>query len=292
MQKIILLGASGQLGTEWQLFFNNNKNLDILLLPYTSSQLDITHFEEMSYEISKQQPDIVINCAAYTKVDKAEEERERAKKINTEAVAQLAEVCKRHDIMLVHYSTDYIFAGKKEDRRQFPKGYPEDHPADPINWYGRTKWEGEEAIRVSGCRHQIIRTTWLCGRFGHSFVKTMLKYGKEHDELKVVNDQWGSPGFADEVVENNFKLIEEDAEGTYHLTSKGLTNWAEFAEAIFEYSGIDVTVKQIPSEDFPTTADRPRFSKLDTTKIEQLPGITISSWEESLKRLLTQLEKH
>lgn len=289
---ILLTGASGQLGREWQHFFSRQSNDAFLLLPYTSPQLDITHFEEVSNEIAELQPEIVINCAAYTGVDKAEQERDRSKKINADAVAHLAAQCKKHDTKLVHYSTDYIFTGARKDREQFPEGYPEDHPPDPVNWYGYTKWKGEEAIRASGCRHLIIRTTWLCGRFGKNFVKTMLKYGKERDELQVVDDQWGSPGFADEVVENNFKLIEENAEGTYHLTSGGLTNWAEFANTIFEYSGIETRVKPISSEEFPTEAKRPKFSKLSTKKVEQLPGITITSWQEGLKRLLAQLENH
>lgn len=290
--KIVLLGASGQLGREWQHYFSQKSNDSIILLPYTSKQLDITHREEVAKEISTQQPDIVINCAAYTNVDKAEQEYNKARKINADAVAGLAEVCRENGIKLIHYSTDYVFPGNEEDREKYPAGYPEDHSADPVNKYGQTKWEGEVAVRDSGCRHLIIRTTWLCGRFGNNFVKTMLKYGREREELQVVDDQWGSPGFADEVVANNFKLIEEGAEGTYHLTSKGLTNWADFAEAIFNYSGIEVTVKHIPSEEYPTEAERPKFSKLDTTKAEQVPGVTITSWREGLKSLLSQLENH
>lgn len=288
--KIILLGASGQLGREWQHFFSRMGEGQVLLLPYTSSQLDITHHKEISNEIIEQQPDIIINCAAYTNVDKAETESGKAKKVNTDAVAHLAAICQENDIKLVHYSTDYIFSGRKEDREKFPAGYPEDHPADPINKYGQTKWEGEEAIRKSDCRHLIIRTTWLCGQYGSNFVKTMLKYGRERDELQVVDDQWGSPGFADEVVENNFKLIEEEAEGTYHLTSKGLTNWADFAKTIFDYAGIEVSVKSIPSEEYPTEAERPKFSKLDTSKAEGVKGVKVSSWQDGLKRLLGQLE--
>ena len=290
--KIILLGASGQLGREWQYYFSRKAKGQVLLLPYTSSQLDITHHKEIANEIIDQQPDIIINCAAYTNVDKAETEFEEARKVNAGAVADLADICKENDIKLVHYSTDYVFPGNQEDREKFPAGYPEDYPADPINRYGQTKWEGEEAIRESGCSHLIIRTTWLCGRYGSNFVKTMLKYGRERDELQVVDDQWGSPGFADEVVENNFKLIEEEAEGTYHLTSKGLTNWADFAKTIFDYAGIEVSVKAIPSEEYPTEAERPKFSKLDTSKAEQVDGIAISSWQEGLKRLLGQLENY
>ena len=290
--KIILLGASGQLGREWQYYFSRKQDDSIILLPYTSNQLDITHRQELAKEISSQQPQIVVNCAAYTNVDGAETDYEKAKKVNTDAVADLANICKQNNAKLVHYSTDYVFPGKEEDRKKYPDGYPEDHPAEPVNRYGQTKWEGEEAIRESGCSHLIVRTTWLCGRYGSNFVKTMLKFGRERDELRVVNDQWGSPGFADEVVANTMKLVEAEAEGTFHLTSKGLTNWADFARAIFDYAGINVSVKAIPSEEYPTEAERPKFSKLDTGKAEAVPGVSITSWQEVLKRLLSQLEYH
>lgn len=286
----MLLGASGQLGREWQLLGSQLHERNILFLPYTSSQLDISRFEGVSREIAEIKPEMVINCAAYTKVDRAEKEREQARTINAEAVSHLAEQCRKQGSKLIHYSTDYVFPGKEGDRDRFPKGYPEDHPADPVNWYGQTKWEGEQAIRASGCHYLIIRTTWLCGRFGNNFVKTMLKYGRERDELQVVDDQWGSPSFADEVVKHTFKLIEEDAEGTYHLTSGGLTNWWEFAMKIFEYSDISVAVKPVSSEEFPTDAPRPKFSKLDTRRAEEEYGIKADPWEKGLKRLLKEIE--
>lgn len=290
--KIILLGASGQLGREWQRYFNLHTDDSLIVFPYTSGQLDITDHEEVVREISARQPDVVINCAAYTHVDQAELEKDKAMAINARAVENLAKVCKSNDIHLIHYSTDYVFPGKEEDRKRYPRGYPEDHQAEPVNWYGQTKWDGEEAIRASGCRHLIIRTTWLCGLYGNNFVKTMLKYGREKEELKVVNDQWGSPGYADEIVANSMNLYTADAKGTYHLTSKGLTNWAEFAEAIFDYSNIDVNVNAIPSEEYPTEAKRPKYSKLDTSKAEKVEGVEITDWREGLKRLLKQLENH
>jgi len=288
--KILLLGASGQLGKELQRFFSKQEAGDLFLVPYTSSQLDITRYEEVSKEIDRQQPDLIINCAAYTAVDKAETERAEAEAVNSDAVAHLAGECKRHDVKLLHYSTDYIFAGNREDKDRFPKGYPEDHIADPVNWYGQTKWLGEEAIRNSGCSYLIVRTSWVCGAFGSNFVKTMLRFGKERKTVDIVNDQWGSPGFADEIVANSFKLIEDNAEGTYHLASEGLITWADFGIELFKSSGIDVKVNAIPSEEYPTDARRPRFSKLDTSKAEQVPGVSITSWQEGLNRLLDQLE--
>lgn len=290
--KIVLLGASGQLGREWQHFFAQGPYDSSMVFPYTSRQLDLTHYEEVAKEVSTRQPDVVINCAAYTGVDRAEKEKDKSRAINAEAVANLARVCQENRVKLIHYSTDYVFPGRKEDRERYPEGYPEGHSTDPINWYGQTKWEGEEAIRNSGCLHLIIRTTWLCGRYGKNFVKTMLKYGQEKEELKVVDDQWGSPGFADEIVSNSMKLYKAEAEGTYHLTSKGLTNWAEFAEAIFNYSGIEVKVTRVPSEEYPTDAQRPKFSKLDTSKAENVAGVSITEWRDGLQRLLKQLQNH
>lgn len=286
--KILLLGASGQLGKEWQNVIERSKR-DIDLLTYNSSQLDITHYQGMSDELRKQQPDAVINCAAYTDVDGAEDEKKTARKVNVEAVLYLAEMSSELGFKLVHYSTDYVFAGTKDDHKNFPNGYSEDHPAKPINWYGKTKWEGEEAIRQTTDDYLVIRISWLCGKYGSNFVKTMLKLGREQDELQVVNDQWGSPTFAENVVQNSLGLMDEEVTGTYHVTSKGLINWYGFAKTIFEMSGIDVSLKPVSSEAFPTKAKRPYFSKLNTMKIEQVPGSTIQGWEEGLKSLLEQL---
>lgn len=289
--KILLLGASGQLGREWQTFFTGFDADKFVVLPYTSDQLDITHFENVEHELTEQQPDVIINCAAYTKVDKAEEEREKARLVNAKSVQNLANLCKSLNIKFVHFSTDYIFAGDTEDRKRFPEGYPEDHNADPVNWYGRTKWEGEEAIRNSGCAHLIIRASWLCGAYGNNFVTTMLRLAREHDQLDVVCDQWGSPTFTDDLVRNTFILIEENREGTYHLTSEGMISWADFAEKIFALADKQVTVNSIPSSEYPTAAARPCFSKLNTRKIKSISGIETEEWQQGLRRLLKQLNQ-
>jgi dTDP-4-dehydrorhamnose reductase len=286
--KALLPGASGQLGTEWQYALANQD--DWLLLPYTSDQLDITQAEQVKHEIEEQQPDLIINCAAYTKVDQAEEEIEKARKVNAVAVKNLAECCSRYDVKLIHFSTDYIFAGRAQDREQFPNGYPEDHRADPVNAYGLTKWEGEEAIRNSGCRHLILRVSWLCGAYGGNFVKSMLRLADEHDQLRVVDDQLGSPTFTDSLVDNTLMLIKSECEGTFHSTSGGLLSWADLAAAIFEMSGKEVEVNRIPSAEYPTPAARPFFSKLNTEKIEGVNGIEIEGWKAGLGRLLNQLD--
>lgn len=286
--KILLLGASGQLGRQWQLRLTQNPN-DIVLLPYSSSQLDITHYQELSSEIQKQQPDVVVNCAAFTDVDAAEEQKTLTRKVNVEAVLYLAELSKNLGFKLLHYSTDYVFPGSKQDRKNLPNGYTEDHPTDPINWYGRTKWEGEQAIRQTTEDHIIIRTSWLCGQFGSNFVKTMLKLGRERDKLQVVNDQWGSPSFTKNVVNNSIQLLKSGSVGTYHLTSKGMITWFDFAQAIFNMAEIDVELEAVSSDAFSTKAKRPHFSKLNTGKIEAMSGNKIINWEEGLENLLAVL---
>jgi dTDP-4-dehydrorhamnose reductase len=253
--------------------------------------LDITHFDYVEDEIRSRQPDIIINCAAYTKVDQAEDEREKAQQVNAEAVKQIAQYCRKYDVKLVHFSTDYIFAGLKEDRTRFPAGYPEDHPADPVNWYGQTKWEGEQAIRHSGCRHLILRVSWLCGLYGSNFVKTMRQLAEEHSSIDVVDDQFGSPAFADQLVKNTWLLVEKECEGTYHLSSQGIVSWADLAEAIFERINEDISIHRIPAAAYPTEAVRPFYSKLDTRKIEQIKGIQIENWKKGLYRLLDRLAK-
>lgn len=286
--KMLLLGASGQLGKEWQDFLQRSDS-DIHLFPYTSSQLDITHYRELSDELRKQQPDTVVNCAAYTDVDGAEENRKAARKVNVEAVLYLAELSNELDFKLIHYSTDYVFPGAETDHKNYPNGYSEDHPADPINWYGKTKWEGEQAIRQTTDNYLIVRLSWLCGQYGSNFVKTMLTLGRERDELQVVNDQWGSPTFAENVVRNSLKLIGAGASGTYHITSKGVITWYEFAKAIFDMSDIDVSLEPVSSDAFPTKAKRPYFSKLSTRKIENIESCQIIDWKEGLQNLLNQL---
>ncbi|MDZ7657744.1 dTDP-4-dehydrorhamnose reductase [Fodinibius sp.] len=289
MMKAILLGASGQLGREWQRIINRDYSDEIALLSYTSSDLDITHYQEVSDEFRDQKPDVVINCAAFTDVDGAEDHKKLARKVNMEAPLYLAELSQQLEFKLVHYSTDYVFPGTKLNKREFPEGYPEDHPADPVNWYGKTKWEGEQAIRQTAENHLIIRVSWLCGQFGSNFVKTMIRLAQERDELQVVNDQWGSPAFAENVVRNCLTLLENGHRGTYHITSDGLITWYDLAREIFDQASMDVEIEPVDSDAFPTKAERPYFSKLCTHKIDEISGIEIIDWKEGLRKLLNRL---
>jgi dTDP-4-dehydrorhamnose reductase len=290
LKTIIIFGASGQLGRAWQTFFDQSDEQEARIIPLSSSQVDITQIDDLKRALQAHQPDIIINCAAYTNVDSAEDEPEKARRVNAAAVKKIAELCSKHHINLVHFSTDYIFAGTKDDCKRFPNGYTENHPAQPVNLYGETKWEGEQAIRRAGCRYLIMRVSWLCGDFGNNFVKTMLRLGQRHQQIEVVGDQWGSPAFADNLVENTFILLENGCQGTYHLASKGLINWADFAAAIFEYSSQPVKVNRISAAGYSAKAPRPCFSKLNTRKIEQVEGVHIETWRTGLQRLLQQLD--
>jgi dTDP-4-dehydrorhamnose reductase len=288
--KLLILGASGQLGREWQAYLKTFKDENLIAVPYSSAELDINHYEQVKYELHEHQPDAIINCAAYTSVDKAEESRDKARQINSEAVKNIAELCRKYDIKLIHFSTDYIFAGRKKDQQLLPKGYPEGHPADPVNWYGQTKWEGEQAIRETACKYLIIRVSWLCGAFGANFVRTMLQLAENQKEVNVVDDQVGSPTYAHNLVKNTLMLIEEGREGTYHQTSRGVISWADFAEGIFELAGKQISVNRVSSDDYPTKAARPFYSKLNTEKIEQLSGIKTADWKTGLQALLKQID--
>lgn len=284
--KLLITGAGGQLGKEWVDFC---KDHCINYNSFSSNELDITHEDKVAKTIADLAPDVLINCAAYTKVDEAEENKQIALRINAESVKKLGNICNRHNVKLVHYSTDYVFSGSISDKENNPEGYKEEDSTDPVNAYGYSKLKGEEAIKDSSCEFLLLRVSWLCGQYGHNFVKTMLRLGAERDELKVVNDQFGSPTFADQVVEQTFELLQQNRTGTYHLSSDGMTTWFDFSKEIFKQKGINVNVNPVSSADFPTIAKRPFFSKLSTQKISNVDGVTILDWKAGLQRLLKQL---
>ncbi len=281
--KLLITGTSGQLGKEWVLFCEQRA---ITFEAFDSKSLDITSKELVRDICERVKPDVFINCAAYTKVDMAEDEPELSEQINSEALTHISSICSEMDIKLVHFSTDYVFAGTKNDQEKLPKGYPEDYETNPINVYGATKRNGEQAVMVSGCEYLILRVSWLCGRFGNNFVKTMIRLGTEKDELSIVNDQFGSPTFADQVVEQSFELLNQAKKGVYHLSSEGITTWYDFAKEIFRLKEIDVSINPVNSEAFKTKAKRPAFSKLSTKKISSVPNIEILDWQNGLQKLI------
>ena len=285
--RFIILGAGGQLGREWiqQLVM-----LDEQVHAYAYEDLDITDSDALERILDHVQPTVLVNAAAYTKVDQAESDSERAKLLNTIVPGRIAAMCRERSILFVHYSTDYIFGGSETDRTSYPEGFSEGHSANPINVYGQTKWDGERLIQVSGCEYLIVRTSWLCGRYGHNFVKTMIRLASEKDRIRVVNDQFGVPSFADNVVRNTLALIKENQRGVFHLSSLGLCSWSEFAIEILKIYGSKSVVDAISSSEYVTQAQRPAFSLLNCEKAEQVPGVILEHWNVGLQRLMDQLE--
>lgn len=284
--RFLITGADGQLGKEWAAFCRKH---NIEHAGFGSAGLDITNTADIERAAKDLHPDVIVNCAAYTKVDAAETEQETAYRINATALEFLSGFCKKNNIKLIHYSTDYVFEGSAGHRKELPDGYPEDFETRPMNIYGKSKLAGEEFIRASGCEHLIIRTSWLCGQYGGNFVKTMLRLAESGKELKVVNDQFGSPGFAANVVHNTYVLIQAGASGTFHISSAGICSWYDFAIEIFKQKGLHVSVKPVSSSEFPAAAKRPAFSKLNTEKMAKIEGALIESWQDGLKKLLRQI---
>ncbi len=283
--KFLITGGGGQLGREWGRYLSAN---NLSFSAYSSDELNITDARKATSVIKNETPDVVVNCAAYTQVDRAESESEKAYLVNSDGVKNIAEICKKEGIRMVHYSTDYVFPGNAEDQKKYPDGYPEDAETDPINMYGASKRAGEVAFKDSGVNGLLIRVSWLCGMYGSNFVKTMLRVGSERKELRVVNDQIGAPSFATDVVKKTIQLIEREEEGTVHLSSSGVISWAEFADEIFRQSNLNVKVEHITTDEYPTKAKRPAFSLLCNGKLEilRIPQI---EWKQGLAELMRQL---
>ncbi|HET8865350.1 MAG TPA: dTDP-4-dehydrorhamnose reductase [Gracilimonas sp.] len=285
--RILITGGNGQLGNQWVNYLNK-QGVEFISLP--SSDLDITDHEDVRRVLNNLKPNHIINCAAYTNVDNAETEKEKAFAVNAYGVKNLADYCASKGIKLVHFSTDYVFSGTEEDHVENPKGYTEHHPTNPVNVYGESKLAGEKAILESDCNYLIIRISWLCGKYGQNFVKTMLRLASERDELSVVNDQYGCPTFAENVVKNTWELSVQNISGIYHLSSLGKITWFDFAKEIFTQSGSEVNLEPVDSSEFPTKAKRPAFSLLNTQKIANIPNISLINWKEGLKNMLAELE--
>ena len=300
---VLVTGSQGQLGSEIRYLVENNlaSNIEHLTFFFTgSSKLDITKEDKIKEFIEKNSIKVIINCAAYTAVDKAEEKKELADLINHKAVEYLAKVSKEYDIFLIHISTDYVFDGKSY------KPYSENDKPNPQSVYGLTKLKGEEAFINSGAEGIIIRTSWLYSSFGHNFVKTMLKLAQTRKELSVIYDQIGTPTYARDLVEvilriinvrckmlnsndnltSNIKHLQFDEVEIYHYSNEGVASWYDFAKAIFEIKDIGIKVNPIETKEYPTPAKRPHYSVLNKTKIKRDFGIEIPYWRESLKKML------
>ncbi|MEJ5055177.1 dTDP-4-dehydrorhamnose reductase [Sphingobacterium sp. MYb382] len=281
VQKILVTGANGQLGSELKELLGTNEKFHTFFLD--RKQLPLDHTLLIHDILAMYEPDIIIHAAAYTAVDKAESEPALADTVNHLASEEIAQYCRLHDVKLIAISTDYVFDGNSD------KPLQEDASVNPINTYGETKLKGEQAIQKWLPEGIIIRTSWVYSTYGNNFVKTMIRLMTERDDISVINDQIGSPTYAKDLAEAIVSIIEGNVwqGGVYHYSNEGETSWYDFAEAIKEIKGLDCKINPIPTTQYPTPAKRPKYSLLDKSKIKMVYGIEVPDWKLSLRRALT-----
>lgn len=286
-KRILVTGANGQLGSEMRRLGEISPNEYIFT---DVAELDITDKDAVIAFTQQNNINVIVNCAAYTNVDKAEDDEATAELINATAVRNLAEAAKSVDATLFHVSTDYVFGSEGNTPRT------EDMPLNPLGTYGRTKLHGEQAIAEVGAKAIIIRTAWLYSEYGNNFLKTMLRLTKEKETLNVVFDQVGTPTYAGDLAMTIFSIIEGDYyngnEGVYHFSNEGVCSWYDFAQEISTAMGHKCQISPCHSNEFPSKVTRPPYSVLDKTKIKRTFGVDIPHWRESmiycLKRLVMQ----
>lgn len=283
---ILITGANGQLGNEMRIKSESSSDHYIFT---DVAELDITSAAAVESFVAENEVDVVVNCAAYTAVDNAEDDEATADKINHTAVANLAQACAKHNAALIHISTDYVFGGDG------CVPYSEEAQTAPLGVYGRTKLAGERAAAESGCRYIIIRTAWLYSEFGRNFCKTMRSLTSTKPALKVVFDQVGTPTYAADLAEAIVHIItsrQTDKVGVYHYTNEGVCSWYDFAVEIARQSGNTAChIEPCHSEEFPTKAVRPHYSVLDKTKIKAAFDISIPHWQLSLAKCIKNLNE-
>lgn len=285
---ILVTGSNGQLGNEMRLVSRASGDRYLFT---DVAELDITDAAAVDRLVDEQAIDLVVNCAAYTNVDKAESEPALAELLNARAVGHLAAAMKRRDGVLVHVSTDYVFGGIANNTP-----CTEETPCAPLGVYGETKLRGEQAVLRTGCRHLIIRTAWLYSEFGRNFLKTMLDLTASRPALKVVFDQAGTPTYAGDLAAAIFTIVEnrlfEGHEGIYHFSNEGVCSWYDFAKTIAALAGHDgCEIEPCHSDEFPSPVTRPAYSVLDKTKIKKTFGLRIPYWTDSLKTCIENLRK-
>jgi dTDP-4-dehydrorhamnose reductase len=292
-KRILILGANGQLGVELQRSFAGHGEITAL----GRDRCDLADLGQVRRVVAETKPEIILNAAAYTAVDRAESEPELAQRVNGEAAGVLAEEARKRSALLIHYSTDYVFDGSKSG------AWVEEDEPGPLNVYGASKLAGERSIAEVGGRYLIFRTSWVFSAHGHNFLRTMLRLGAERDQLKIVNDQIGSPTSTFAIASATRQMIERVASdsaegegrfGVYHMTCAGHTSWCGFAEAIFQRArkadgGKWASVTGIASTEYPTPARRPANSVLSNEKLQLKFGVTLPSWEDALGRTLEGL---
>lgn len=283
---ILVTGANGQLGNEMRIVAKNSADNYIFT---DVAELDITNAAAVEKMVKDNDVNVIVNCAAYTNVDKAEDDREFAEILNAKAAENLAVAIKKNNGLLVHVSTDYVFGGTKNNTP-----CKEDEPANPTGVYGVTKLHGEQAIMATGCHYIIIRTAWLYSEFGKNFLKTMLNLTATKPQLKVVFDQVGSPTYAYDLALAIFDIVEnrkyEGNDGIYHFSNEGVCSWFDFTKMIAEYAGnTQCDIQPCHSDEFPSKVVRPSYSVLDKTKIKATFGTVVPYWTDSLKVCMNNL---
>lgn len=287
--KILVSGANGQLGSELQFLAKSHADWEWMFTDF--EEMDITNPESLEAAISSFEPDYFINGAAYTAVDKAEEEAGKAQMINAEALKHITKICNVKKCFLIHISSDYVYHNNPGRPLQ------EDDPTEAQGQYARTKLEGDQIVMNQSDAFIIIRTSWVYSVFGNNFVKTMLRLGADRDALSIVSDQIGSPSNARDIAQTIIDIIDfksktknhKELHGVYNYSNSGVTNWAEFAEAIFEIQGLEVAVTPISTEQFNAPAPRPKWSYMNKEKIQSTFGIELIPWKESLSKCLEEL---
>jgi dTDP-4-dehydrorhamnose reductase len=284
MSKVLVFGGHGQLGSCLKAAAESRSFANLLFPERENSDiLDVSGLESL---FLSEKPAYVINCAAYTAVDKAEDEILHARDVNRNGAANLAKLCNKHSATLIHVSTDFVFEGN------LPQLLTEDLPTNPVNVYGLTKLEGEQAIASSLEKFFVLRTSWLYSEHGNNFVKTMLRLGAERDELSIIADQVGTPTYAIDLANVIIDIIESNslAYGVYHYSNEGVASWYDFAKAIFDLNNSEIRLSPITTSEFPTKATRPAFSVMGKNKIKKAFGLQIPYWRDSLAICIDNLK--
>lgn len=287
MKRVILVtGANGQLGREMRRVATNSTDTYIFT---DIKELDITDAVAVNNIIAERKIDIIINCAAYTNVEKAEEDAELANELNNRGVENLAKAAKERGATIIHISTDYVFDGTAD----IP--YTEEEKTAPIGVYGSTKLAGEESIKASRCNYIIIRTSWLYSQWGGNFVKTIQRLTAEREEITVISDQIGTPTYAGDLADVIGEIISTnqlEKQGTYHYSNEGVCSWYDFAQAICKLSGNQCKITPIHSSEYPSKVTRPHYSVLDKSKIKSSFGITIPDWQDRLSQVIQKIQEN
>lgn len=277
--KVLVTGIKGQLG--YDVVKELEKN-EIEAIGVDVDEMDLTNSEQVSSVMQEKKPDAVIHCAAYTAVDKAEDDRELCKKVNVCGTSAIAKECKALDIKMLYISTDYVFPGDGE------KPWEPDMPKAPMNFYGQTKFDGEEEVKKYLDKYFIVRISWVFGENGKNFVDTMLRLGKERGAVSVVDDQIGSPTYTKDLAVLLVDMIQSERYGDYNASNEGFCSWCDFAKEIFKVANLEVEVTPVTSNEFPTKAKRPKNSRMSKEKLVENGFKKLPTWQDAVKRYLAE----